>query len=237
MEIKGIIFDLDGTIYDYNKVHKTAMAELTKYAAKNLSINGAEWENAYNEGRKKIHNTLKGTAAQHNRLLYIQNALELLKINPLKYALNFYEIYWNTFLDNMEFFPGILQTLNWLKENSIKMCICTDLTAHIQYRKIERLKIGHLIDIFVTSEEAGIEKPDSRIFELTLKKSNLSHSSVIFIGDDFNKDVKGSINSGIMPIWFNPEKKLIPEKLESKIYELNNFLDFKDCIKNISEMD
>lgn len=51
-----------------------------------------------------------------------------------------------------------------LKEQGVYVGICTNMTAEIQYQKIEKLGITRWIDGVVTSEEAGVEKPDYRIF-------------------------------------------------------------------------
>ncbi len=74
--------------------------------------------------------------------------------------------------------------MTYCKKNSIKICLITDLTASIQFRKIINTKMDKYIDFVVTSEEAGVEKPDSVIFSLALSKLGLSSGEVIMIGDD-----------------------------------------------------
>ena len=71
------------------------------------------------------------------------------------------------------------------------------MQAQIQIKKIQHLKINHLINYLVTSEEAGVEKPDKKIFQIALKKLNKDASAVIMIGDSMEKDIQGAQNCGI----------------------------------------
>ena len=60
-----------------------------------------------------------------------------------------------------------------LKERGIRIGIGTDMTAHIQYRRLEFLNLSPYIDFIVTSEEAGVEKPTPHLFELCVEKAGV----------------------------------------------------------------
>ena len=201
---KGILLDIDNTLYNYDITHKIAKNKVLEFCINELKLEKDKIENAYEIGRKKVHVELSETAASHNRLLYFQKMCEILNINSLDYAFKIYNIYWDTFLENMTPFDGIYDFLEKYKN---KICLVTDLTAHIQYRKIEKLKLNQFIDKIVTSEEAGREKPHPYMFMLALEKLNLGKHEVCMIGDSFKKDILGASNLGIDSIWFNHENK------------------------------
>ncbi len=201
---KGILLDIDNTLYNYDITHKIAENQVLEFCINELNLEKDIVENAYEIGRKKVHIELSETAASHNRLLYFQKMCEILNINSLDYAFRIYNIYWDTFLENMTPFDGIYDFLEKYKN---KICLVTDLTAHIQYRKIEKLKLNQFIDKIVTSEEAGREKPHPYMFMLALEKLNLGKHEVCMIGDSFKKDILGASNLGIDSIWFNHENK------------------------------
>ena len=71
------------------------------------------------------------------------------------------------------------------------------MQAHFQVQKLQKLKVDHLIDYLVTSEEAGKEKPHSEIFLLALAKLDLQINNVIMIGDNQIKDIEGAEKLGI----------------------------------------
>lgn len=202
--IKGVIFDLDDTLYSYKDINDNAINKVCEYICKKLNINKENFYKAFELGRENTKKVMTyDCAAKHNRMIYFQKTLELLDENPISYALEMYDIYWNTMLETMKLNNGVIDLFEYLKRNKIKIAICTDLTTHIQHRKIRKLAIDKYIDCIVTSEEAGLEKPNPIIFELCLSKLGLGPQDTIYVGDSFKKDIIGSYNMGIMPVWFN----------------------------------
>jgi len=202
--IKGFLIDIDGTLFDYNTAHASAMQSVISFMRRKFRIGKKVSQDYYYTARGQIHLELKETAASHNRLLYFQRMLELLKINSLQYAKQLDTIYWHIFLDNMQIYPGVHTFLNKVKN---KICFVTDLTADIQYRKIHKLSLFKYADRMVTSEEAGIEKPHPDVFLSALRKLKLHSNEVVMIGDNYEKDIRGAVATGIKAIWFNPAHK------------------------------
>ena len=216
---KGILLDIDNTVYDYNKTHSLAKDSLVNFCLKEFKITSEDVNFAYNKARNLVHIELSETAASHNRLLYIQKMLEILNINPTIYGLDIYNAYWDCFLKSLKPFKGVEILLDKYKHS---ICLVTDLTAHIQYRKIKKLGLDNFCDKLVTSEEAGREKPHPYMFMLALKKLGLRVNDVCMIGDNFKKDIFGATSLGIESIWFNHEDK--PQNYNDKlITEVNNF--------------
>lgn len=204
--IKAVILDLDDTLYAYGPLNTEARARVRDYTCKQLGITGTQYDEAYLFGRSETKRQLGDVGASHNRLLYFQKTLEYLGVKPLPISLRMYEMYWGTFLEKMELFEGVREFIDRLHERKIKVMICTDLTAHIQHRKIEALGLAQDICCLVTSEEAGREKPAPEIFDLCLKKLGLLPEEVCCIGDSLVKDVEGAKAAGMQAILFHPEE-------------------------------
>lgn len=200
--IKAVVFDLDDTLYEYEKLNEQAIHAVCQKYADILKISEESFREAFEWGKNKTKEMMHDCASRHNRMLYFQKVSEYLKLNPIEYTLSMYETYWNYMLEHMTLYPGVLELFDYLKREHIKIGICTDLTVHIQHRKLQKLGIGSYIDVLVTSEEADAEKPDLRMFHLVLKKLNLNPEEVIYVGDSFEKDIVGAGNAGMMPIWF-----------------------------------
>ncbi len=197
--IKGILIDIDNTLYDYNISHYQAMEEVYNFANAYFDID--KFKLAFKKARSLIHENLAHTAASHNRLLYFQRTLEELGNTNYVIAKELYEIYWNTFIKHMKLYDGVI---NFFEQNKDKkICFVTDLTAYIQYRKIEKLGIAKFVKYLVTSEEIGIEKPNKKVFEIALQKLELMPNEVCMIGDSFEKDIIGALNLGIKPYWLS----------------------------------
>lgn len=204
MKYKGILLDIDNTLYDYNITHTFAKNRVLDYCMVKFNLSKEEINQAYEKARKQVHIELCETAASHNRLLYFQKMSEILKVNPMKYGLEIYTIYWDSFLEVLKPFDEIYVLLEKYKN---RICLVTDLTAHIQYRKIKKLGLEKYCQNIVTSEEAGREKPHPYMFMLALQKLDLRADEVCMIGDSFKKDILGAAGLGIESIWFNHEDK------------------------------
>lgn len=226
MKYKGILLDIDNTLYDYNITHVFAKNKVLEYCMSELNLSKAEINIAYEKARKQVHIELSETAASHNRLLYFQKMSEILGINPMKYGFEIYNVYWDSFLKVLKPFE---ETYELLEKYKNKICLVTDLTAQIQYRKIKKLGLEKYCEKLVTSEEAGREKPHPYMFMMALQKLDLRADEVCMIGDSFKKDIIGATSMGISTIWFNHESKY--ESYEDKlIKEVKSFKEILELI-------
>lgn len=196
--IKGILIDLDNTIYEYLPCHEQAMKAVykTHHAGKGVSYD--EFLKAYSSAQKNVKSRIPHHAASHSRLLYFQNLTEARdgKIN-LKEALDSDNTYWSNFHKTVQLKKEAIDFIHLCRSKGIKICLVTDLTASVQFYKIIEIGADGLFDFIVTSEEAGTEKPGADIFALALRKLGLTTNEVIMIGDDKNKDINGAHAFGI----------------------------------------
>lgn len=206
---KGILLDIDNTLYPYAPAHEAAQAAVVASLHSDTGLPEQVIAQALTDARSAVHHRLHNTAASHNRLLYFQGACELLGVNPLQYAYGLFQLYWDTFLQAASLFPGAEDFLQSLTGKAL--CFVTDLTADVQYRKAAQWNFAQYTTHIVISEEMGVEKPHQPMFVEALRKLQLSSSDVLMIGDDFNKDVVGALNAGIAACWWNPDHLPVPE--------------------------
>lgn len=206
--IKAVVFDLDNTLYDYDTYNKTAEERLFHSMSEEFDISICDAHNLLSQAKAHIKQ-LGCVAASHNRLLYMQNICEQMGKSPFEYAMKLYYCYWDTILELMRPFDYVMPLFKYLKDKGIKIAILTDMTAHIQYRKIERLGLGKYIDCIVTSEEAGAEKPDVKMFKCIIDKLGFKPNEILMIGDSLCKDVDGAKTAGMKAILYEEEEKLL----------------------------
>ena len=221
---KAVIFDIDGTLYSYAANDKIAVESICEFASNVLHVEEKEFRTAYNEARRIVkEERLRDGGARHSKVLFFQTTLELLGKSAFNYVLEMYDVYWNNFLATMKPFDGVTEFIEKLKSMGVKISLCTDMTAHIQYRKIKKLGLENFIDFMVTSEETGQEKPARIMFELALKKLNVKAEDAAFFGDSLERDIKGAASVGIKPFWYNDRG--IFQNINVPCVEIHSYLD------------
>lgn len=203
---KAIILDLDDTLYAYESLNEAAVSALQDYTCNIFGVSAEEFSKAYGWARNETKKMLGETGASHNRILYCQKTLEYLGKRPTKCALDMYEAYWGYMLKNMVLREGVLELLEYCADEKIKIGICSDLTTHIQHRKLRQLGITNYVDAIVTSEEAGAEKPAPVMFKMILSKLGVNPEDALYVGDSLKKDIMGAEAEGIKALWLSNKK-------------------------------
>lgn len=105
--------------------------------------------------------------------------------------------HWFTTRNSPAFFPRAVETLRELRDAGFRLCAISDGNS-------DPLQVEELQGIFefaVSAAEAGAPKPDERPFRLAACKAGVSCSEMIYIGDNYQKDVVGAKNVGMRAIW------------------------------------
>ncbi|MEC0308241.1 HAD family hydrolase [Paenibacillus lautus] len=95
----------------------------------------------------------------------------------------------------------LFPVLRHLKSQGLRLGIITNGTVQVQEGKIRQLGILEYFDSIVISEEAGVKKPDPRIYMRALDLLNVLPSETWFVGDHPHNDIIGAAQCGIKPIW------------------------------------
>lgn len=188
-----VLFDLDNTFYSYKEAHEAGMTAVQEKLKKQIGITEQDFTAAFDDARREVKNRLGHTGASHSRLLYFQRMIEKIGLRTqILLTLDLEQTYWRTFLANATLFPKSREFLEELTIKGISRAIVTDLTSQIQFRKLIYFSIDTYFDLVVTSEEAGVDKPDQKIFDLAIEKFGKVPSCIWMIGDDLVKDIHGA---------------------------------------------
>ena len=232
---KAIIFDTDNTLYEYAPAHKLALKSVFSKAEILLDIKKDLFEEKFKEARSEVKNRVLNQASSHSRLLYIQRTIELLGFKTqLLVTLDLEQTYWRTFLQSCNLYPNVRELLNKLNTINVKTAIVTDLTSQIQFRKIIFFGLEQYFDFVVTSEEAGVDKPNKAPFELALKKLDLFAEDCWMIGDNLDADVLGGNDCGLITLHKYEPRRLIKYK---NIIPDASFDDFNSIINLIKKIE
>ena len=72
-----------------------------------------------------------------------------------------------------------------------------------QQDKLRCCGLDQYVDALIVSEEAGMSKPDPRIFEIALQRLDCRPDEAVMLGDSWAADIVGAAAAGIRPVWFN----------------------------------
>ena len=111
MFYKGIIFDLDNTLYDYNACHDFALESVFEYLRDvypSTNINKSLYEKIAKDLKKELINT----ASCHNKSIYFKQLLEHLNVGLLSFS-TIHDIYWRSFYTKIKCFDGVIEFIQW----------------------------------------------------------------------------------------------------------------------------
>ncbi len=235
--IKEVIFDIDDTLYDYEKGHAEGVRRMQAYAERELGIPGADYMAEYNRMNEVIKKRLgSDDAAIHSRSIRIQNMLEHWEKPIFPHLRNLYHAYWDGLLESTEAEPGSLEAMRALREMGIRIGIGTDMTLRMQYEKLEKYGFAPYINHIVTSQEAGHEKPHPEFLGLCTQKAGCRPEELVFVGDNFKKDVAGSAAAGMHPVWYRAKEKKLPENPALKPEEYKMIRHFDELVPYIKTL-
>ncbi|GAH60226.1 unnamed protein product, partial [marine sediment metagenome] len=115
----------------------------------------------------------------------------------------FKETYFGNHKKYIKLFPETLEILQKIKNTSLHLGIISDIDDDYQDFQFKIFGITEKFDSITTSEEVQSYKPESKIFQIALKKANCRGEESIIIGDSYKKDIVGGKNIGMTTIWIN----------------------------------
>ena len=215
--IKACVFDAYGTLFDVNSA-----------AAKCKKKLGSRWENFANAWRttQLEYTWLRSLMKKHKNFWEItedslDHAMETFKIKKAmrNELLNLYK--------KLNPYPEVKECLEGLKSKKIKIAILSNGTPDLLKELVESNGIQNYFDDIMSIETVGIYKPDSRVYEMPIKKYDCKPENICFMSSN-TWDVSGGGVFGYNAIWVNRFNKVF-DKLSYKpqfvINDLNQLLE------------
>ena len=239
--IKAIIFDLDDTLYDFKAAHRAGADAWAAYAREQFQLPEEQTRREIEELIAEQAEKMGPIAASHNRVLRAEFWLLKRNLPVFPHATALAERYWQTLLDAMVPQEGAVEMLRDLQMRGFLIGIGTNMTAYVQYKKIEKLGLGSYIDFIVTSEVCGVDKPIRHFFKYCLKKANevlerqgraerIEMNEILFVGDSPKHDVEGARNAKMHALLFDPAGRH-PEEEE----RIQSFREISEVLERLSD--
>lgn len=222
-----ILFDLDGTLFDYNKAEKYALKSSLSYF--NIDCNPILCLEKYRKVNKKMWTALeKGeiTLAE----LRVERFKVLFNLVGLKQNVKAFSKRYLDFISKASFMvKGAEETISALS-TKYKLALVTNGIYSVQYNRLKISPLYEYFDVLVASEKIGIAKPDSDFFSFVFEITEHDDKrTAMIVGDSLSSDIKGGCNFGIDTCWFNPDRIENREGIEPT-YEVEELSQIKDIL-------
>lgn len=201
--IKGLIFDLDGTLID--SMHVWEKIDIDYLSTKGHTV-------PKNIKDEITHLSLTETANYFKRTFNIDDSVcDILKTwNAMAYK---------EYSENIKLKNGVLEYLTYLKENGYKIALATSNSNELLTAVLKNNNIYHLFDAISTSDEVGKSKANPDIYLLSAKKLNLNPTECI-VFEDIVQAINGAKLANMRTV------SVFDNQSESELAELKNITDY-----------
>jgi 2-haloacid dehalogenase len=214
--IKAIIFDAYGTLFDVNSAAEKCKGKI-----------GDKWEGFANYWRttQLEYTWLRSLMNRHKDFWQVtedslDKSMKAFNIDSSmrNELLNLYKV--------LSPFKEVPETLKTLKEKRFKLAILSNGTPALLNELIKNNNLENIFDDLFSIEQVGIYKPDSKVYDMPVQKYNIEKNEIAFLSAN-TWDVSGGGNYGFNAIWVNRNKNIFDNldyKPNSEIKDLSELL-------------
>ena len=219
MNTKAIVFDAYGTLFDVNSAAEKCKDKI-----------GDKWEAFANFWRttQLEYTWLRSLMKRHKDFWTItEDSLDKsMKVFGIDMSmkndlLNLYKI--------LSPYPEVKEVLETLKKKKLKLSILSNGTPSLLNELVKSNNLDNLFDDIFSIEEVGIYKPDSKVYDIPVKKYHVKKNEIAFLSAN-TWDVSGGGNYGYNAIWVNRNNNIF-DNLDYK--PKNEIKDLSELIKLI----
>ena len=220
MKPKAIVFDAYGTLFDVNSAAEKCKNKI-----------GSKWEDFSNFWRttQLEYTWLRSLMKKHKDFWKVtEDSLDKsMKVFGIESSLknellNLYKI--------LSPYPEVKSVLTNLKEKKFKLAILSNGTPKLLEELVRSNNLNNLFDDLFSVEEVEIYKPDSKVYDLPIKKYKIKPEEITFLSAN-TWDVSGGGNYGYNSVWVNRDKSHFDNLDYYPKNEIGNLTQLLDIVK------
>ena len=223
---KHIFFDLDHTLWDFDKNSALTFAKIFKL--NNLDIDLTIFLKVYVPINLQYWKLYREEKIDKKNLKFarLNDAFKGLKMEVSASMVHKLSDDYITHLCTFNhLFPYTIELLEYLQPK-YTLHIITNGFKEVQHGKLNQSNIDHFFQTVTNSEMVGVKKPNPKIFKHALQMAKTTAEESVMIGDNLEADIMGALNFGMEAICFNYHKELLAENIISvdHLSELKRYL-------------
>ena len=229
-KIKAILYDVDGTLLDFETQEEVALSYcFKKYNLGELSEEKLELYKRINLGYWEMFE--KNLITKEKLVVKrFEDYLEALGVKLNAEEVN--DTYFSKLGDTIVFKDNSYELVKSLK-GKIKQYVVTNGAIRVQKTKLAKSGFDKLMDDVFISDEVGYQKPRKEFFDAIKNRlGDIANDEILIVGDSLTSDMKLADNCNLISCFYNPKKK--DYKVDFKIdYEISNLNE----VKKICQLD
>ena len=219
MNVKSVVFDAYGTLFDVNSAAEKCKDKI-----------GDKWEGFANFWRttQLEYTWLRSLMKRHKDFWGVtedslDKSMKVFKINIAmkNELLNLYK--------TLSPYPEVKEVLNSLKKKNYTLSILSNGTPSLLNELVKSNDLENIFDDLFSIEEVGIYKPDSKVYDMPIKRYQIKSEEVAFLSAN-TWDVSGGGNYGYNSIWVNRNKAIFDNLDYKPRNEISNLTQLLDII-------
>ncbi|MDA7606757.1 haloacid dehalogenase type II [Pelagibacteraceae bacterium] len=216
-DIKAIVFDAYGTLFDVNSAAEKCKGKI-----------GDKWEGFANFWRttQLEYTWLRSLMKKHKNFWQVtgdslDKSMKAYKIDASMKSelLNLYKV--------LSLYPEVKEVLEKLKVKEYRLAILSNGTPTLLNELVKSNNLENIFDDLFSVEEVGIYKPDSKVYDIPVKKYQIKAEEIAFLSSN-TWDVSGGGNYGYNAIWVNRNKNIFDNldyKPKNEVSDLTQLID------------
>ncbi|HEX6462849.1 MAG TPA: HAD-IA family hydrolase [Vicinamibacterales bacterium] len=209
---RAVLFDLDDTLFDHRCSSRAALKEVHARHAADADFDA--FERHHTQYLEEMHvEVLAGRIglddARRERFRRVFLALGVAlapgDVDAVATA------YRSGYVQARRPIDGAVELLAAVRPHA-RIAIVSNNLADEQRDKLQFCGLSAYVDVLMVSEEAGVSKPEPRIFEMALARLDVAAHDAVMVGDSWAADVIGATRAGIRAVWFNPRRAAQPDQ-------------------------
>ncbi len=221
--IKHVFFDLDHTLWDFDKNSGLTFKKIFELHQLHISVD--DFLSTYepiNLNYWKLYREEK-IIKEDLRYKRLKDTFDAINVHVPDAMINQLSEDYISYLTTFNhLFEGTLDILDYLQPK-YELHIITNGFEEAQQRKMDNAGISTYFSTVTNSEMAGVKKPNPIIFNRALEQAKAQPQESIMIGDNIEADIQGALEVGFDAILFNYHNV----KSEPSIKKVNHLLEIK----------
>jgi putative hydrolase of the HAD superfamily len=205
--IEGVLFDLDGTLFDHRGAAEKAVWQLADRFEPVIAREDVLVAWFSSEERHMAEYLRDECTFAEQRCRRVQDVAPLLGLDLTKAEME--EWFTTNYLSGYEAawrcFPDAVESLRWLKDGQPPLVtgVITNGDSPQQHLKAERIGLRHLLGPILTPAELGVAKPDPSSFHAACRRLGLTPGRTVYVGDSLEIDALGASRAGLIGVWLD----------------------------------